>query len=70
MRPGVTDLHIPIPSHSSAFGYVRKCEDQRHSPYLEIMELGGDIKLTSALSIILATSPQKDGEECTLEGKR
>lgn len=34
------------------------------------MELGGDIKLTSALSIILAMSPQKDGEEYTLEGKR
>lgn len=73
MRPGVTDLHIPIPSLSQPparpFSSVRKSEDQRHSPDLGIMELGGDIMLTSALSMILAMSPQKDGEEWTLEGK-
>lgn len=48
---------------------MKKSEDQGHSPFLEIMELGGDAMLTSAPSMILATSPQKDGERVDIDGK-
>lgn len=39
---------------------MSESEDKRCSLYLEMMELGEDVILTSALSIILATRPQKD----------
>lgn len=34
------------------------------------MELGGDAMLSSALSMILATSPQKGGERVDIGGER
>lgn len=39
-----------------------KNEDKEHSPYLEILEFGGDVMLISILSMILAISPQKNGD--------
>lgn len=52
MRSGVIDLHTSHPTQQppvGLFSYASKREDKRHSPYLDILELGGDVILNLCL---------------------